>query len=145
LASQPLVITLSRVTIPDSLDSTDIVVRDGAILRRSATSRWASRLSIGITDLLTAQLAARLPDALVTDQPQASPVSARLMVDISQFDITTAGHAILTANWTIIPADTARPIAHGRGQPQRQCPGQSHDIRVRGHRHVGASIGLGVP
>jgi uncharacterized lipoprotein YmbA len=114
LASQPLVVMVARAAIPDSLDSTDLVVRDGAILRRRSTARWASRLSIGVTDLLTAQLAARLPDALVTDQPQAAPVTARLMIDISQFDITTDGHAALAADWTIIPADPGRPIQHGR-------------------------------
>jgi uncharacterized lipoprotein YmbA len=120
LASQPLIVTLSRATIPDSLDSTDLVLRDGAILRRSPTGRWASRLSIAITDLLTAQLAARLPDALVTDQPQAAAVSTRLMIDISQFDITSDGHAVLTASWTIIPADTVRPVQHGRAQVTAQ-------------------------
>ena len=114
LTAHPLVISVARVTIPDALDSEDILVRDGAILRRSNTGRWASRLSIGITDLLTAQLAARRPDALITDQTQAAPVSTRLLIDIGQLDINANGTAAITASWTIIPTDTAVPIQRGR-------------------------------
>ena len=114
LTAHPLVISVARVTIPDALDSEDILVRDGAILRRSNKGRWASRLSIGITDLLTAQLTARRPDALITDQPQAAPVSARLLIDIGQLDINANGTAAITASWTIIPTDTAIPIQRGR-------------------------------
>ena len=114
LTARPLVISVARVTIPDALDSEDILVRDGAILRRSNKGRWASRLSIGITDLLTAQLAARRPGALITDQPQAAPVSARLLMDIGQLDINANGTAAITASWTIIPTDTAVPIQRGR-------------------------------
>ena len=69
LGRRPVVIAVARVTVPDELDTEDIVVRDGSTLRRSTRGRWASRLSLGITDRLTERLAERRPDALVTDRP----------------------------------------------------------------------------
>jgi uncharacterized lipoprotein YmbA len=114
LGTDPVVIAVARVSIPDALDSADIVVRDGNILRRSSKGRWASRLSLGITDLITARLAASRPDALVTDQPQAGPVSARLAIDISRLDVTASGAASLDADWTLVPTDPARPVLRDR-------------------------------
>jgi uncharacterized lipoprotein YmbA len=111
---QPVVIAVARVAIPDALDTEDILVRDGTMLRRSSAGRWASRLSLGITDLLTGRLAARRPDALVTDQPQLVPVSARLMVDVAQWDVTAQGEGRVSASWTILPTDPALPPIRGR-------------------------------
>src|SRR6195952_1882598 len=71
LGHKPVVIAVARVTIPDELDTEDLVIRDGSVLRRSARGRWASRLSLGITDRLTNRLAARNPTVLVTDRPVA--------------------------------------------------------------------------
>ena len=116
LPAMTRIVAVTRVSTPDALDSQDILVRQGAILRRSATARWATRLSLGITDLITARLAARYPDALVTDQPQASGVTARLNIDISALDVGSDGTAVLTANWTLIPTDQARPVTRDRAR-----------------------------
>lgn len=109
------VIEIRRVVIPDYLDSQDILVRNGNRLQRSAHGRWASRLSIEITRYLTGLLAARRPDALVTDQsPVASP-NDRIFITINNLDVTSAGLATLQANWTIVPHNPARPIRGQRG------------------------------
>jgi len=42
------VIAVARVSIPDELDTQDIMVRDASTLRRSSLGRWASRLSLAI-------------------------------------------------------------------------------------------------
>ena len=114
LGSRPTVIEIVRVTVPDELDTQDIVVRDGDRLLRSRRGRWASRLSLGITDRLTERLAARRPDALITDQPRADPPSYRVLISISRLDVTAAGTATLDANWTILPRDPAKPILRDR-------------------------------
>jgi uncharacterized lipoprotein YmbA len=120
LTATPQVIEVARVSIPDTIDSEDILVRDGATLHRSSKGRWASRLSIGITDLVTSRLAAKLPDTLVTDQPQAGPVSARLMINISRLDVSSSGAAMLSADWTIVPADPATPLRRDRTSVREQ-------------------------
>jgi uncharacterized lipoprotein YmbA len=114
LASPAVVIQVARVTVPDALDSQDLLVRSGNTLNRSATGRWATRLSVAITDLLTARLAQILPAALVTDQPQAETPTYRLSVHISRFDIAAPGTASVAADWLILPRDPALPPRRGR-------------------------------
>jgi len=107
------VIEIRRVVLPDYLDSQDILVRNGNTLQRSPHGRWASRLSIEVTRYLTGLLAARRPNALITDQPPVETPSDRILITISNLDVTTAGRATLQADWTIVPHNSAEPI---RGQ-----------------------------
>ncbi len=116
LGAHPFVIEVARVTIPDDLDSEDIVLQDGSILRRSKTGRWASRLSLEITSMLTQRLAARHPEALVTDVRQLASPSERLLVSISRLDLAVDGAAEITADWQIVPADGRRDIMRDRAQ-----------------------------
>lgn len=97
------VIEVDRLTLPDYIDTLDILLRRGSVLERSDGARWASRLSILATNLLTARLATRAPDALVTDQWRGTAADYRLMVQVTRLDVTTAGVASLNAYWQIIP------------------------------------------
>ncbi len=103
-----------RIVLPDYLDTQDIVLRDGSQINRSSHARWASRLSIGATDLITARLAAARPDLFITDQPLASPARYRLLINISRLDVSWDGTASLAADWTIVPRDERRPELHDR-------------------------------
>ena len=115
LGSHPAIIAIARVTMPDELDTEDLVIRDGSTLHRSTKSRWASRLSLGITDRLTQRLAERRPDALVTDRPLADTPTDRIQVNIGRLDVTTAGTATLDADWMIVPRDPKTPTRRDRG------------------------------
>jgi hypothetical protein len=115
LGRTPVVIAVARVSIPDDLDTEDIVVRaNGSTLRRSRSGRWASRLSLGITDRLTQRLAERRPDALVTDRPLSDTPTWRVLVNIGRLDVTTAGVATLDADWLIV-----RHGSSGQARPDR--------------------------
>jgi uncharacterized protein len=114
LGGRAMVIEIRRVTLPDYLDTQDILVRHGNTLERSSRGRWASRLSLGITDLLTGRLAQRRPDALVTDQPQTEAPSYRVLINISRLDVTAEGVATLEADWQIVPRDPAMPTRRDR-------------------------------
>jgi uncharacterized lipoprotein YmbA len=116
LTSKAIVIEIRRVVIPDFLDTQDILVRNGNTLQRSTHGRWASRLSLGITRYLTGLLAARRPDALVTDQPQFEAPSDRISLVISTLDVTNAGTATLEADWTIVPRNPTLPTQRRRGR-----------------------------
>jgi uncharacterized lipoprotein YmbA len=115
LGGKPLVIAVGRVTIPDELDTGDIVVRDGSTLRRSTRGRWGSRLSLGITDRLTDRLAQRRRDALVTDRPLTETPSYRVLVNIARLDVSADGTATLDADWLILPRDSSVPTVRDRG------------------------------
>ncbi|MCW4591475.1 PqiC family protein [Gluconacetobacter entanii] len=108
------VIQVEQARIPDYLDGQDILVRDGHEIERSSLGRWASRLSVGATDLVTARLAQKWPDRFVTDQPQPIPASWRLAINISRLDVSRNGAAALNADWAIIPQDLRQPIARNR-------------------------------
>ena len=116
LAAKPVIVTVARVTIPDELDTTDLVVRDGSALRRSQQGRWASRLSLAITERLTRQLAIRRPDALVTSRPLTETPAYRILVNIGRLDVPSSGGVTLDADWMIVPGDPAAPNRRDRGR-----------------------------
>jgi uncharacterized protein len=110
------VIEISRVSLPEYLDSRDLIVRQGDILERSRTGRWASRLSIAVTDLLTQQLTMRMPAAWVTDEPQARTPDYRLIVHIDRLDITSSGTGVVEADWEIVPRDASGEVSRYRSR-----------------------------
>ena len=116
LGQKTAVIEIRRVSVPDYLDTQDIVVRNGNVLMRSGQGRWATRVSLEATYLLSSELARRYPDALVTSQPPLEPPNDRIFVTISRLDITSAGLATLDADWQIVPRAATRPIRRGRAQ-----------------------------
>jgi uncharacterized protein len=108
------VIEIARVSLPEYLDSEDLIVRRGDVLERSSTGRWASRLSIAATDLLTTQLTARTRDAWVTDEPQARTPDYRLIVHIDRLDITSSGRGLVEADWEIVPRGACGEVVRRR-------------------------------
>jgi uncharacterized protein len=116
LGTAPAVIAVGRVTIPDELDTEDIVVRDGSTLRRSSAGRWGSRLSIGITDRLTERLAQRYKNAVVTARPLTETPSERVLVNIARLDVASSGTATIDADWVVVPREPGRPVRRERVQ-----------------------------
>lgn len=110
------VIEVDRLTLPDYIDTLDILLRHGSVLERSDGARWASRLSILATNLLTARLATRAPGTLVTDQWRGAAADYRLMVQVTRLDVTTAGVASLNAYWQIIPSNPRLQAVRDRTQ-----------------------------
>jgi uncharacterized lipoprotein YmbA len=69
-----------------------------------------------ITALLTHDLAARYPDALITDVRQLTSPADRLLVSISRLDITAQGQAEISADWQIVPENSTANIVRARAQ-----------------------------
>lgn len=122
LSSRAETVAVSTVVIPDYLDSQDMVVRRGEEIVRSPRSRWATRLSIGITDLIANQMAGFHPSMLITDQPLADVATLRVQVDISRFDVDMNGQATLDAHWAILPADPHKPLIRDRAHLTMTAP-----------------------
>lgn len=108
------VILVDRVHLPDYLDTQDILIGRGNVLDRSQTGRLASRLSMSATDLLTAKLAMRRPDALVTDGLQTAAPDYEISVHVSRLDVSSAGEGVMDADWQIIPRTGTRHIVRDR-------------------------------
>ncbi len=106
------VIELGTVRVPDELDSTDIVRHVGANqLVPSRTGRWGTRLSLGITEDLVADLSRRLP-GLTIEVPGRHEPSRRLLVTIERFEIAPDGRCALTASWRLA-GPGGKPAAAG--------------------------------
>jgi uncharacterized lipoprotein YmbA len=109
------VVELKTVTVPDYLDSSDILRRSGANeLIASPSGRWGERLSLGLTHALASSLARRLPHEVITTNAGAEP-TRRLVVDVESFEIGADGGCLLSARWRFAAADgaAAAPGEHG--------------------------------
>ena len=116
LPPNAVVIVVDRVGLPGYLDTQDILIRRGNSFDRSQTGRWVSRLSVNATDLLTARLAMRRPDALVTENAQAEMPDYEIRVHVEELEVTSTGAAVMRADWQIIPRDPAKRIVRERIQ-----------------------------
>lgn len=119
------VIEVDRLVLPDVLDSDDIVLTDGDVVKRSRTGRWASRLSLLATDLVTSRLAMRAPNDLVTDQWPERKADYRVMIHIARLDVTSKGRASLDAEWEIMSRAPRTPTHRGRIEVQLSGPDAS--------------------
>lgn len=108
------VVEISRIRLPDYLDTQNIITRDGQFVRTSPNGRWAERLSNGLTDLLAAKIRQARPDLIVTETPLTSAPTSRLMLDITRFDVSASGVATLDAHWAIIGAKGDTPAFTGQ-------------------------------
>jgi len=96
------IVEVKRVQLPDYLDTTDIVERRGNQLVPSSTGRWSERLSVGMTRELSASLAARLPEMLVTATPPLERPARLLVVDVIAFEWREDRQVVLVARSTIV-------------------------------------------
>jgi uncharacterized protein len=110
------VVWLRRVSLPDYLDSTDIVWRAGQHgLQTSPTGRWGERLSLGITQALATDLTARLPqNRVVWSDPGREKSTRELLVDVEGFDAWPDGHCVLSATWTLTDATNGAVLGGAR-------------------------------
>ncbi|MGA7540641.1 MAG: ABC-type transport auxiliary lipoprotein family protein [Steroidobacteraceae bacterium] len=114
LPGEATVIEVDRLILPDDVDSEDILLRDGNLLERSPTGRWASPLSVLATDLVTSRLARRAPDALVTDQWPAESTEYQITIHVARLDVTGNGLAVMDADWQILAGDSEKRAIRDR-------------------------------
>jgi cholesterol transport system auxiliary component len=100
------VVELKSVLMPDYLDTTDILLRDGQNeLKISPTGRWGERLSVGVTRALGQALSKRVPGVVVLRSDTSRQPARTLLIDISTFDIWPDHRCVLTARWRILGED----------------------------------------
>ncbi len=104
-------IELKTVTVPDYLDTTDILRRGASNeVVTSPTGRWGERVSLGVTRALAVDLARRVPDVVIESRGVYEP-SRRLLVDVERFEIGEDGRCTLVARWRVTTA-TAKVAAN---------------------------------
>jgi uncharacterized lipoprotein YmbA len=108
-------VIVHRVLMPDYLDTTDILLRDGPNeVKASVTGRWGERLSQGLTRALAADLAARLPSyAVILDMPATA--QQQLQIRVNALDLWPDGRCAIAATWTIVDHDAPHAVDGGSG------------------------------
>jgi uncharacterized protein len=102
-------VQVQTVTLPDYLDTEDILMRDSAHeLQSSASGKWGERLSAGMTQALAAALVTRLPAYQLKPPRPTDRLARQILVDVAAFDVWRDGRCALSASWTILqPGATA--------------------------------------
>ncbi|PXZ00183.1 hypothetical protein GN303_08250 [Commensalibacter melissae] len=112
-------IIITPITIPDYLDTTDIVTRENSSLHHSVNGRMSSVLSVAITDYVTHLLSVKNPTLFITNQRQVGMPTSQILINISHLDVQNLGNqngsAILEADWSIIPRNEHLPINKQKG------------------------------
>jgi uncharacterized lipoprotein YmbA len=99
------VVALESVSVPDYLDSSDILRHTGPNeVTPSPTGRWGDRLSQDVTHALASDLSNILPKVVVVTSFVSDPFR-RIFVEIERFDIEADGRCLLAARWHITAAD----------------------------------------
>lgn len=103
------VVELTTVSVPDYLDSSDILRKSGPNeMIASPSGRWGERLSLGLTHALASALSAQLPGTVIT--MAATDRAQRIVVEIDDFDIAADGRCLVAARWGMLGAD-GKPLA----------------------------------
>ena len=109
LTGMPVVL-VRRVSVPEYLDTADLVTRRGRQIVPSVTGRWGERLSLGLTAAIVAALSAQLPGVLVTASPIGTPARRVVAIDVQRFEAEERGPVLLQARWTITDATGRAPL-----------------------------------
>src|ERR1700722_17272033 len=109
------VIQLLPVSVPNYLDTTEILVRSGRNeVKASPTGRWAERLSVGVTHALSTTLITRLPGVVIITDPPIVPPAQQIMIDVQAFEVRADGYCGLTAQWTVSNGNSAPVLRRER-------------------------------
>lgn len=112
-------IIITPITVPDYLDTTDIVTRENSSLHHSVNGRMSSVLSVAVTDYVTHLLSVKNPTLFITNQRQVGMPTSQILINISHLDVQNLGNqngsAILEADWSIIPRNEHLPINKQKG------------------------------
>jgi hypothetical protein len=123
------VVDVRTVSLPDYLDTTDILRRDGRNeLKASETGLWGERLSVGISDSLISSLTRRLPAVRVLHAPLPGQPARDVLVNVDAFDIRADGLCVLTARWTILRDDRRTVDTAERGTFLTKAQGAAGSI-----------------
>lgn len=132
-AAAPALIGIGPVELPDYVDIPQIVVRTGSNTLDQATfDQWGGSLDDMLPRVLVDDLALRLPSDNFVTFPQAGDLAFdyRVPVTISQFDVSSAGEAVVVARWQVRGKSGSGMVILRDTVARAQASGSSYDARV---------------
>jgi uncharacterized lipoprotein YmbA len=112
LASVPFPVQVAAVHLPPGLDRRQLVRMTGEHrVQISDTERWSAALDEMVRNVLSQDLAARLPQArvILPDAPPP-PDTGTLVVTIAQFGPDATGDVRLSGSWALLTGGSNTPI-----------------------------------
>jgi hypothetical protein len=109
-------IGIAPTSVPEYLERPEIVVRSGVNeLTPLASDRWAERLSVNISRVLTLDLGALLPKDTVSLIPTAfgQPLDYEVRLVLTAFELDESGDAVLVGHWAIADAHSETVLETG--------------------------------
>lgn len=112
---------VGRISVPDAVDRSSLVVADGSTLSVREGQRWIEPVKAQLPRALALLLSDRLPGAAVTAWPATvgGTPQWRLVADVQRFDLSAApAQARLRVVWTLRPGDAGTPATGPAAAPQ---------------------------
>ncbi len=134
-------IAIDPVTVPELVDRPQIVSRlDANRVSIDEFARWAEPLKSQISRVLAADLAQRIPGAIVSSYPQRVDDNAyRVSVDVQSFDSSVGGITMLAVIWSVRPPKRGEALS-GRTVVYEPVSGPGYDAMVAAHSRALASV-----
>ena len=138
------VIAVGPVSIPDYVDRPQIVLRENANqVRLAGFDNWAGSLSDMVARVLLEDLASQLPGDHVVAFPQggAAVFDYRVAVQISRFDVSTAGEAVVAASWRVWDRSGTKTRLAASTTTHAESLGSTYQDRVAALSQAVADLG----
>ncbi|NPT43034.1 hypothetical protein GNZ12_17280 [Paraburkholderia sp. 1N] len=139
--ADPILIAIDPVTVPELVDRPQIVSRlDANRVSIDEFARWAEPLKRQISRVLAADLAQRIPGAIVSSYPQRVDENAyRVSVDVQSFDSSADGTVMLAVIWSVRQPKRGERIS-GQTVVHEPVNGPGYDALVAAHSRALASV-----
>ncbi|MFN2427976.1 MAG: membrane integrity-associated transporter subunit PqiC [Candidatus Binatia bacterium] len=132
-AAPSALVGIGPVELPDYVNIPQIVVRTGANTLDQATfDQWGGSLDDMVPRVLVDDLATRLPADHFVMFPQSGDLAFdyRVPVLISQFDVSSAGEAVVSARWQVRGKAGSGLVVVRETSARAQADGPSYQARV---------------
>lgn len=132
-AKVAVVVAVGPVALPGYVDRPQIVIRESPYtLRPAVADQWAGGLDDMVPRVLIGNLAERLPGSRIVPFPRVGGPSFdyRVSIDISQFDVDSAGEAVVVASWQLSDQASSKTLQLGDTTARARARSASYEDRV---------------
>jgi len=133
IKGRSIAVKVGPVTIPDTLDQSQIVTRSGSNrLVLDEFNRWGGDLQNDFQRLLGENISILLPtDRIILNQDVTLlPVDFQVIVNIREFDGQLAGAVTLNADWTVARQGKGKTVVAKKSVLQEKADGADYKAYV---------------
>jgi uncharacterized protein len=127
-------IGIGPLSLPALVDRKQIVTRDkNNAIQLAEFYQWAAPLKDNVLTVLSKNIAAQQPNAMVKSYPWGAygEMGYRIIIDISRFDSQLGKSANLEASWAIMEEKNHTIISHGQTNLEQKLNDASYETVVQ--------------